>query len=489
MAGRMFDGATGPLAAPLRAMMQRLRAKLGWLILLLALCPPALTRTADSDDLVAQTPQRLAEYLKIDTVNPPGNESRGVAFFAKYLDAAGISYESAESAPGRGNLWAKLPATRKTGRSGRGLVLLNHMDVVPADPRYWRTDPLSGDIRDGYVWGRGALDMKGTGLVQFQAFLALAASGKALTRDVWFVATADEEAGGEYGAGWLQQQHPEIFENVGFLLNEGGGGTLLGEQPVFMIEVTQKVPFWFRLTAEDAPGHGSVPGATTALTRLLRAGARLADTRFPVRVIAPVQSMFKGLAPYVPENLRPAYADIASAAQDDSFVRSLHASNRNHHALLRNTCAITRLEGSSKINVVPPQAQMEVDCRLLPDQDQAAFRRQIETVVNDPQISFEQILAFTPAITPAEGPLYSAIRKVVAKRYPGAAMIPSVSTGFTDSHFFRDQGIDSYGFSGFLVPTEDIKGVHGNDERVSIEALKNGTELMIELVENFATSR
>ncbi|MFK7914852.1 MAG: M20/M25/M40 family metallo-hydrolase [Pseudomonadales bacterium] len=462
-----------------------LQAGLGRMLMLLTFWLPASGALAES--FADQAPERLAEYLQIDTVNPPGNETRGVAFFARYLDAAGIRYETGESAPGRGNLWARLPANGGVSSPEPGLVLLNHIDVVPANKEYWRTEPLGGEIRDGYILGRGALDMKGVGVAQFQAFLALAASGKKRNRDVWFVATADEEAGGAYGAGWLQREHPEIFENVGFLLNEGGGGTVLDGKPVFMVEVTQKVPFWFRLTAEDAPGHGSVPGVTTAVTRLLRAGARLADTAFPVRVVPAVQSMFGGLAPYVPETSRSAYADIATAAQDENFVRTLHATSRNHHALLRNTCAITRLQGSSKINVVPPVASLEVDCRLLPDQDQAAFREQIDTVVNDPNIRFEQILAFSPAVTPAQGPLFEAITAVVNKHHRRAAIVPSVSTGFTDSHFFRDQGIASYGFSGFLVPPEDFAGVHGNDERIAVDTLVNGTELLIDLVRRFAT--
>lgn len=454
-----------------------------WLTLLALVLSPF----ANADKFANQAPQRLADYLQIDTINPPGNESRGVAFFAQHLDAAGIAYETGESAPGRGNLWARLPANANQGNAKPGLVLLNHIDVVPADERYWRDDPLSGEIRDGYVLGRGALDMKGVGVAQFQAFLALAASSRPRVRDVWFIATADEEAGGAYGAGWLLREHPEVFENVGFLLNEGGGGTMLAGRSVFTVEVTQKVPFWFRLTAEDAPGHGSVPGVTTAVTRLLRAGARLADTRFPVRVVPAVQRMFSGLAPYVPEAQRAAYADIRSAAEDENFVRSLHAASRNHHALLRNTCAITRLDGSSKINVIPPVASMEVDCRLLPDQDQETFRAQIAAIINDPGIRFEQILAFSPAVTPAEGPLFEAISHVVARRHRKAAIVPSVSTGFTDSHFFRDQGIASYGFSGFLVPPEDFSGVHGNNERISVDALVEGTELLIDLVGRFAT--
>jgi acetylornithine deacetylase/succinyl-diaminopimelate desuccinylase-like protein len=177
-----------------------------------------------------QAPQRLAEYIRVDTTNPPGNETAGVEFLATLLEDAGVPYETAESAPGRDNLWARLE-----GGEEPALVLLHHIDVVSADPRFWDVDPLAGEIREGYVWGRGALDMKGTAIAQLQAFLALHASGKRLNRDVLFVATADEEAGGHYGAGWLIEQRPEIFENAGYLLNEGGSGLRMGDGVVFTV--------------------------------------------------------------------------------------------------------------------------------------------------------------------------------------------------------------------------------------------------------------
>jgi acetylornithine deacetylase/succinyl-diaminopimelate desuccinylase-like protein len=232
-----------------------------------ALALTLFAATVQAADFAAQAPQRLAEYIRIDTTNPPGNESAGVGYLAAILEEAGIEFETAESAPGRGNLWARLK-----GGGEPALVLLHHIDVVSADPRYWQVDPLAGEIRSGYVWGRGALDMKGTAIAQLQAFLALHASGARLTRDVLFVATADEEAGGAYGAGWLIEQHPEIFEGAGFLLNEGGGGTTMGGDEVFMVEVTQKVPLWLKATARGQPGHGSTPQTATAVTRLLRAG-------------------------------------------------------------------------------------------------------------------------------------------------------------------------------------------------------------------------
>lgn len=427
--------------------------------------------------------QRLSEYIQVNTQNPPGNETRGAEFFAAVFDAAGISYETAESAPGRGNIWARLK-----GGNEPALVLLNHMDVVPADLRYWSANPFGGAIRDGHVYGRGALDMKGLGIVQLQAFLALHASGKRLNRDVIFVATADEEAGGAFGAGWLVENRPEIFEGVGYLLNEGGGGTTLGEDTVFNVELTQKVPLWLRLVAHGNPGHGSSPQVETAVTRALRAGDRLARTRFEARVVPAVQAMFEGMAPYQNEALSGRYADIGNAVKDPEFMQYLQLTNPGHHALLRNTCSLTGMQGSSKINVVPTEASIELDCRLLPDQDPEVFVEELALIINDPNVTIEKIMGFTPAVSSPDNPLYQLIGEVYEAHFPGVVVVPGVTTGFTDSHFFRDLGIVSYGFGTFVVPPADFRGVHGNNERVSVENMQRGTTVMIDLLEEF-TSR
>lgn len=438
---------------------------------------------ADPRDTFARAaPERLAEYIRLNTTNPPGNEQLGVEFFAAIFDAAGIPYETAQSAPGRGNIWARLE-----GGDAPALILLNHIDVVSADLRYWTVNPFRGEVRDGYVWGRGALDMKGTGIAQLQAFLALHAAGKPLVRDVIFMATADEEAGGAMGAGWLIEQRPELFRNVGFLLNEGGSGSLIGEDVVFSIEVTQKVPLWLRATARGNPGHGSTPQAATAVTRLLRAGDRVAQTAFPPRVIPAVQAMFEGMAPFQPAELRGRYANMAAAIGDDEFLRYLQLTNPGAHALLRNTCSITRLEASDKINVVPTEAAMELDCRLLPDQDHEAFIEELTVIINDPNVTLERLMAFTPAVSSTESELYRLISGLLGERFPDASVVPGISTGFTDSHFFRDMGIASYGFSAFVTPLADRRGVHGNDERIGVDTLIEGTAFMIELVERFAT--
>lgn len=428
----------------------------------------------------------LVRYINVDTFNPPGNESRGVVFLGNLLSEAGIDYESAESAPGRGNLWAKLPGVPDaSGRKLPGLVLLHHIDVVPANPAHWRVDPLSGEILDGYIYGRGAIDTKGLGMVQLQAFLALAASGRPLNRDVWYVATADEEAGGMFGAGWMVENRPDIFSNVGYLLNEGGSGRSFKQGVAVMVEVTQKVPLWLRLTSTGRPGHGSAPQVATSVTRLVRGLERVRETNFPVNVVPPVAAMFEGIAPYQDEALRSQYASIAQAAKDPEFLLSLRLKNPGAHALLRNTCSITRLQGSSKINVVPAEASAELDCRLLPDQNPEEFFIQLRQIINDDAISIEKIMGFTPASSRTDTPLFKAIEKIVEERHD-ARVVPTVAGGFTDSHFFRDLGITSYGYSPFIFGASEATGIHGNDERISISNVEQGVETFYQLLQDFA---
>ena len=433
----------------------------------------------DLTALENQAVTRVQEYIQVNTINPPGNESRAVEFLGRILEDEGIPFETVETAPGRGNIWARIP-----GGSEPALVLLHHSDVVPADEDFWDSDPLSGEIRDGYIYGRGALDTKTLGILHLQTFLALHRAGRPLNRDVIFMATADEEAGGFLGAGWMVENRPEVFADVGILLNEGGGGSLDGNLIEFGVEVTQKVPYWFRLVATGPPGHGSTPRVESAVTRLIRALSNVRSHNFPPRIIPAVDAYFKGIAPNADEQWRDAFKDMRLAIKDPEFLLKLQIHNPFLHAITRNTCSITRLEGSSKINVVPPSATAELDCRLLPDQDPAAFIRTLGSVINDPAIELEQIMGFSPAVSTTETSLYRAMETVTKRHFPTAAFLPTIQSGFTDSHFFRDLGIVSYGFSTMLIPIADDGGVHGNNERISLENVKRGTRMMLEIVQS-----
>ena len=422
----------------------------------------------------------LQNFIRIDTINPPGNEYRAVDFYARIFEAEGIHYETAESAEGRGNIWARLE-----GGDEPGLILLQHTDVVPAEEEFWTIDPLSGEIRDGYILGRGTRDMKGLGIIQLATFLSLHRSGVVLNRDIIFLATADEEAGGYFGVGWLIENHPEIFEGARILLNEGGGGSRSEEgNVVFGVEVTQKVPVWLRLNAIDTPGHGSSPRTTSSVTRIVQALNILIENPFPPRVIGPVAEYFAQLSVDMDEEWGPAYSNINDAIGDPAFMQKLHEVRPGHNSLVRATCSMTRLSGSSKINVIPPEAWAELDCRVLPDKPAEVFITELEAMIGDTGVEIETIMAFTPAISETSTRLFAAIESVTQELHPGSRVLPSVSTGFTDSHFTRDLGIVSYGFNPLITNSGEHTGVHGNDEQVGEQAFRRAVNDYYAVVRN-----
>ena len=438
--------------------------KAGIVILFFIFCGVLRSQTLE-DEAVGW----LQNYIQIDTINPPGNEYRAVDFLAEIFEAEGIEYQTAESAPGRGNIWARLE-----GGNEPGLILLQHSDVVPADEEFWTIPVLSGAIRDGVILGRGARDMKGLGTLQLATFIALHRSGVELNRDVVFLATADEEAGGMFGVGWLIENRPEIFEDIGILLNEGGGGSRVGQSVVFSVEVTQKVPVWLRLYAIDRPGHGSSPRTTSSVTRIVQALSTMLENPFPPRIIGPVNDYFGALSVDMEEEWAGSYANIQSAINDPNFVAKLHDARPGHNSLIRDTCSMTRMSGSNKINVIPPTAWAELDCRILPDKPADQFISELDDLIGYTGVEIQKIMAFTPAISETNSRLYRAIDSVTQELHPGSRVLPSVSTGFTDSHFTRDLGIISYGFNPIITNRGEHTGVHGNDEQVGEEAFRRG---------------
>ena len=422
----------------------------------------------------------LSEFVGVDTINPPGNESRAVDFYAKIFEEEGIEYFTGESAPGRGNIWARIKGGDKPA-----LILLQHTDVVPASKDYWDTDPMIAEIKDGYLYGRGVIDMKGAGISHLISFIRLHRENKKLNRDLVFLATADEEAGGLYGAGWVIDNHPEVFEGAGFLINEGGSGLKIGDETVFSIEVTQKVPVWLRLIAIDEPGHGSSPRATSSVSRIVHALNLIRENPFPARIIPAVDKYFKSLALNMNGENAKAFANIKEAIKQDGFLENLQEFSPSYHALTRDTCSLTMLQGSQKINVVPPVAQAEVDCRMLPDRSSDEFIKDFNDLIKPAGVEVELVLAFAPAVSSTNSEFFQHIKSITASMHPGSRVAPAVSTGFTDSHFTRELGIDSYGFNPIIFNPDDFSGVHGNNERVSVSAYLQGTEDLHQIVSKF----
>jgi acetylornithine deacetylase/succinyl-diaminopimelate desuccinylase-like protein len=228
------------------------------------------------------------------------------------------------------------------------------------------------------------------------------------------------------------------------------------------------------LKAVDTPGHGSMPNATSSVTRMVEAMNRLREHEFPARIIPSVDAMFVALSTKASNEWAAAYRDMTLAVQQPGFLDKLQAHSPFLHALTRDTCSLTRMEGSSKINVVPPEAWAEIDCRMLPDRPAEALVQDVRDLLEGTGVEIEVIMAFTPAVSPTDNDLYRAIEAIIAEQHAGATVSPSVSTGFTDSHFTRDAGIASYGFDPMIVAESEGLKIHGNDERVSVSAFQRG---------------
>lgn len=443
----------------------------------LAVCigGPVTAGEVDWGAIEREATRLLTAYIQIDTSNPPGNETAAARFLASELRRAGMETQIHESRPGRGSLIATL---RGSGEK-RPIVLLSHLDVVPAVAEEWSVPPFSGDVRDGYVYGRGAIDCKGVGVVNALAMMLLKRSGVVLKRDIHFVGTADEETGGRLGAGWLVENHLRDLGEVEFVLNEGGEIRVERGKRVYEVAVVEKVPCWLRVTARGKPGHGSTPPEVTATTRLIRALHRIQEREPEIRVVPEVQAYYAALAALEPEPQRSRFADLGKALRDPEFRREFLADAR-HAALVRNTIVPTVLNGSHKTNVIPASASAELDCRLLPGQSPEAFVQSVVEIIDDREVEVEVLLNFPPSSSPAATELFAAIEALA--RSEGAGVAPAVLRGFTDSHFFREKGIVSYGFTPFELAPEELARMHGADERISTENLREATRRLVELL-------
>ena len=442
----------------------------------------AAAPATDTRALGNETADLLAALIRVDTTNPPGAEVAAARLLADRFRAEGIAADVVESQPGRGIVHARLAGS---GRA-RPLVLLSHLDVVPADGKGWKEPPFGGVRKDGSVWGRGALDCKGIAAVHAMTVIALKRRGVVLDRDVIVLATADEETGGRAGAGWVAEKRPDLVQGAEFLLTEGdhvhvrstarGRGTR-----VVQVAVAEKTPCWLRLTASGPAGHGAVPPPATAVTRLVRAIDRLVAEPSPVRVVPSVERYFAALAPLEPEPLRSRLAHLGDALADPAF-RTQFLENGHQSALVRATLTPTVLHASPKTNVIPAEAVAELDIRLLPGDDPAAFVDRVRRIVDDPSVRVEPVLSFPASASDPDSALVGAVRALAHSAYGDAPVVPSVLAGFTDSHWFRDLGIASYGFIPFVLTDDDEKTVHGVDEHVSEANLRDGVAHMVELL-------
>lgn len=453
---------------------------------------PALASASISPDRLQQysdlAVQWDQEYLRIDTTNPPGNEARSAAFFKKILDDEGIENRVFDYAPGRADLWARLHHT--TTEAHRPLILLNHMDVVTSDPSHWKVPPFSGAIVGDSIYGRGAQDMKSEGLAQLVVMVILKREKVALDRDVIFLAVSDEEADGT-GTDWFIAHQRELLGNAEFLINEGGENLLEGTHVKYVgVDVGEKTPFWLHVVAHGRPGHASRPIDDSAPDRLVQALNRILAYQPPLRLLPVVEEYFRDMAPYEPPARAKQWRNIREALRNKNFQKEAeHDESLNF--LLRDTISLTMLGGSQQTNVIPPEAWANLDVRLLPGANPKDFLETIRRVVNDPNVSVEpEIAEFRVAnSSPTDTDLYGAVRQVTEHYFPGTPVVPRLTSGYTENQRYRPLGIEAYGFSPYTATDDEGNTEHGNDERIRVEEVRRGFQILYDVVTTVAAEK
>jgi acetylornithine deacetylase/succinyl-diaminopimelate desuccinylase-like protein len=456
----------------------------------------------DWDRATSECVEHLRALIRIPSVNPPGTsdgaagrdssggETAAADYCAEVLTSAGVASQVLETLPGRGSCFARLPAT--VPNADPPLVLLSHVDVVPVDAESWTHDPFGGELIDGVIWGRGAVDMKDMVAMELSVMLALARFGGERSRDVIFAAVADEEAGGVFGAGHWVSVRPDLFADASgrpaaAALNEVGGYSMtIGGRRIYAVQVAEKGIAWTRMRATGTTGHGSMPHPDNAALKLAEAVTRLAAPR--AARVTPVVEAFLGALELseIAEAIRAgqeaaAFAALESKVDDPVLRRSLSA-------MLRDTVTTTMIQVGKKMNVIPGIGEAQIDVRTLPGTDQEALIAELQATVGD--LALVEPVVMLPAIEAAgDAPIVNLMRNALLSADPEARAAPMMITLGTDAKALATIGIPTYGFAPLKLGPADpfLSLFHGHDERVPVSALAFGLPVLHEVVSRFVT--
>jgi acetylornithine deacetylase/succinyl-diaminopimelate desuccinylase-like protein len=459
-----------------------------------------------ADRELSELVELLRALIRIKSVNPPGDE----ILMARYLEGVfaeeGIPATVVEPFPGRGSILARVRGDgAPAGDGGDPLLLLSHLDVVPAEPAGWSHDPFGGDLEDGYVWGRGALDMKGMVAMEVQVMRRLARAARAagldpatdpipgLRRDVVFCSCADEEAGGWLGAGWLVDNHPDWLRAAGALNEAGGISTTYAGVRFYPIQVAEKGFAVYKIHVKGRWGHGSVPTTDNAAVLAAQVVARLTEPG-PTRLTDAMEAALTRALPHLPPAARAAVASLGSAepARVDATLKALcdPVLARTMSAVMRDTVSVGILTAGVKYNVIPGTAEIVIDCRTLPGTDEPSMRAELERRIGKDlmarvEIELEQVGLSVEA--PLDSPLYKLLEEVIVSRDPEGVPVPFMAPFATDAKHLARIGVPAYGFSPLRVGSDDglLGLMHGDEERVSVEALAFGLPALWEAVTLF----
>ena len=424
----------------------------------------------------------LQRLIQFNTTNPPGHEAACVGYIRDLLNEAGVETTLLAKDPDRPNLIARLPGEGKAPP----LLLYGHVDVVTTENQPWQQPPFEGKLIDGYVWGRGALDMKGGVAMMVAAFLRANAEGLRPPGDILLAIVSDEEAGGDFGAKFLVEEHAELFKGIKYAIGEFGGFTLtIGGKRFYPIMISEKQACWMKATVRGLGGHGSMPekgGASAKLARLLKA---LDENDLPIHVTPPAKMMVDAMASALggPQGL--ILGQLANPALTDFVLKTLGSRGRTFYPLFRNTVSPTILHGSSKINVIPSEISVELDGRLLPGQTPDDMLHELRAIVGD-DVQLD-LIQFDPGPAEPDMSLFNKLADVLKESDPEGIPIPLLLSGVTDGRFFSQIGIQTYGYLPMTLP-EDFNFsqiIHAADERVPAAAIEFGAQVIYKALRRF----
>ncbi len=427
----------------------------------------------------------LSNLIKIDTTNPPGNEKPAAELLEKYFQEFGIKTKVVESEKDRASIIAEVEGEK----NGKSLILLSHLDVVPANPTEWSFPPFSGEIKNGYIWGRGAIDCKGLAVVEAVAMSLVKRMGIKIQKGVKFISVADEEMGGEKGAKFLVENFDEDIN--GFcVINEGGAGFIIKNRKVYMPCFGEKGPIWLKIKAKGKPGHASMPHKDNPNLILIQALHKILQTDFGKKL---TDNFIKSIEFYlIGDNSRKFLKPTLKLIENSEKIKELlgkiiflatSSTQPKISAMFSNTLSITIMKSGYKENVIPEEAEAIIDMRLLPGYQYDEIIDKMIKVVDDPRVSFEILSVYEPSQSDPVSEIMMKIRESALYVFE-APFFPILATGFTDSRFFRKKGIPAYGFLPFFFTEEEISTMHGIDERISVDNIELGLKIMLSTILN-----
>lgn len=435
---------------------------------------------ADAVGTVYQEPARILQQLiRFDTTNPPGNEAACIQYICDLLKQAGFDPVMLGQVPGRPNLVVRVP--------GKGaaapLLLYGHADVVTVEGQQWQVPPFEGVLDDGFVWGRGALDMKGGLAMMLSALLRLKQAGITPPGEIVFAVVCDEEDGGRFGAGYLTEEHGELFHGIEHAIGELGGFTLyLAGKRFYPIMISEKQRCSFEVTVTGTGGHGSMPVRGGALAKLARILHKLDTRRLPVHITPPVRMTIEALAKHMPFPASLVFKLMLFPRVTDFVLDRMGAGGKFFDPLLHNTLCATVVRGGDMLNVIPGEASLVLDGRMLPGLEQAEMVREVEAFIGDD--AGIKVTYFMPGPSNVNMGLFDTLSGILKEFDREAIPIPFVGIGVSDARYFSRLGIQTYGFTPMILPkgVDFSRLIHGANERVPVEALEFGANCIYSLI-------